>query len=43
MPEVLEKYNHFLSKVAEESNPLMRYCTRGGCEGKIIAPDEKAL
>jgi hypothetical protein len=41
-PEVLEKYRRFKSNATEESNPLMRFCTKPGCEGKIIADDENA-
>ena len=38
-PEILEKLERFREKKKEESDQLMRWCVKIGCNGKIKAKD----
>ena len=41
-PEVLEKFERFREKKLEESDPLLRFCTKPGCEGKMRGENMQA-
>lgn len=41
-PEVLEKFERFREKKLEESDPLLRYCTKPNCEGKMRGANMQA-
>lgn len=34
---VMDKFNHFLEKKRLESDPLVRFCIRPGCDGYVMA------
>ena len=41
-PEVIEKFKKFKEKKLDESDPLMRWCTVAGCDGKMRAKNMDA-
>ena len=40
--DVLDKYTTFLKKKKLEEDPLVRFCTKPGCDGFMRAPNFKA-
>ena len=41
-PEIIEKWQRFMRKKLDESNPLMRWCTKPGCSGTMMGENMDA-